>query len=74
MKRRLTTKQLTVLVYIKEFFRENGYIPNRTTLSAHFGWTPDNGQEYLAQLTRRGYIEHLSYGIYRFPKEQEMTA
>lgn len=69
MKRRLTDRQLEIMAYVCEFSRKNGRVPTSSYIAKHFGFTYDNAQEYLAQFTRRGYLERVGHGKYEFAQE-----
>jgi len=69
-KRRLTDKQLAVLVFMQEFFRNNDQLPPATALCNHFGWkNAQGGLRYQQVLAAKGYIERNAVGKYRFARE-----
>jgi hypothetical protein len=71
MRRRLTDKQLEIMVFLRDFARVHNRVPTGSTISEHFGFTYDNAQCYLVKLVKRGWLEHTGYGKYEFAREQE---
>lgn len=70
MKRSLTDRQLAVLVFMKEFFRENDQLPTAPVISQHLGLKSSTcGARFCARLEQRGYIERNAAGWYRFTRE-----
>jgi len=53
----LTDRQRSVLEYLKQFLRDNGYPPTIREIAAHFGIRSPRGvQDHLAALERKGFI------------------
>lgn len=55
---RLTTKQLRVLNYLRQYQRDNGMPPTRAEIARDLGFaSPNAAQQHLATLARKGAIE-----------------
>jgi repressor LexA len=53
----LTAIQAAVLMFVKDFQRENQGSPTRAEIAQHFGWSSANAaQEHLEALKRKGVI------------------
>lgn len=66
---KLTTKQLMVLEFIKQFQQTNGMPPTRHEIAVHFNWKSDNSaQQYIDILIAKEVIYKLdkqqARGIY----------
>ena len=57
MSKELTCKQAKVLVYIKNFIKDNGYPPTSRNISDSFGITVKGSFDYLKILERKGFIK-----------------
>ncbi|MCP4548151.1 MAG: transcriptional repressor LexA [bacterium] len=54
----LTDRQRSILEFLKEFLRDNGYPPTIREIGAHFGIkSPKGVQDHLAAIERKGYIK-----------------
>lgn len=74
MKERLTSKQLSVLVFMQEFFRENDQLPPQTAMKEHFGWKHEQSAAgYRQALVNKGYLEVNAVGKWRFSREGAST-
>lgn len=72
MKGRLTNRQLELLVFAREFFKENDQLPTVRALSEHYGLSAtysDGPRRCLKALEEKGYIERNKAGGYRFARE-----
>ncbi|MBT2300386.1 hypothetical protein J7E70_07900 [Variovorax paradoxus] len=70
MKRKLTNRQLSIFVYMRDFFKENDQLPPQATLSEHFGWKSYNAAAlHQKALASKGYLEKNAVGKYRFTRE-----
>ena len=67
MKKPLTERQLEVLVFIKEYIKENGFPPSIIDIKEHFGFKAKNAvTDFLKALEKKGYISrafNVSRGI-----------
>lgn len=71
MKQKLTDKQLEVLCFMKDFFKENDQLPPNSALSDRFGWVgPQTGHYHTKVLAASGYLERNAVGKYRFAREE----
>ena len=53
----LTDRQRSVLDFLRQFLRENGYPPTIREIAAHFDMRSPRGvQDHLKALERKGYI------------------
>lgn len=69
-KARLTTRQLEVYCYMKDFFLENDQLPPLQTMQDKFGWKNENGgRHHREALAAKGYLELNAVGKYRFKRE-----
>jgi sulfur relay (sulfurtransferase) DsrC/TusE family protein len=69
MKRELTDRQLEVLVFMRDFFRENDQLPPQKVIGEKFGKTSVAGEHFQRALSDKGYIELNAVGKYRFVRE-----
>jgi sulfur relay (sulfurtransferase) DsrC/TusE family protein len=71
MKERLTDKQLTVLCFVQDFFRENDQLPPMRTLAQYLGTSERaSGYYHYQVLEQKGYIERNAVGKYRFKRAE----
>ena len=69
MKEQLTDRQLEVLVFMREFFRENDQLPPQKAIGEKFGKTSVAGEHFQRVLSDKGYIELNAVGKYRFARQ-----
>ena len=69
MRETLTDRQLEVLVFMQEFFRENDQLPPQKVIGERFGKTSVAGEHFQRVLSDKGYIELNQVGKYRFVRE-----
>lgn len=70
----LTSRQLQVMAFMRQFLAANGQMPPVQTISAYFGWTsPNSAQQHINSLSRKGVLERNVIGSWRFtrPKQEE---
>ncbi|UIS65459.1 multiple zinc ribbon protein [Acidovorax phage AP1] len=66
-----STRNLEVLDFCKEFFRENDQIPPGLSISRHFGWSSLNAaQIHIDALIRHGLLERNAVGKLRFARKE----
>ena len=69
MKERLTDKQLAVLCFAQEFFKENDMLPTAKAVADHFGAASLNAPwVHMRTLEQKGYLEKNAVGKYRFAR------
>lgn len=64
---RLTSLQIDVLIYMREFFVENQQLPTMDCIRLHFGWaSANNSQEHIDRLTAKGFLTKNVVGKNKF--------
>lgn len=64
-----TPRNLDVLAYMRQFFKENDQLPPVATVCEHFGWvSPQAAQCHVDALARHGLLERNAVGKWRFAR------
>lgn len=62
--RTITERQLQVLEYVSDFYREHGVAPTMRNIADHFEWSSHNAaQDHLRALEKKGYLRHTNRGF-----------
>lgn len=56
-KQQVTSRQLEVLKYIKDFIKKNQYPPTREEIAEHFGFTKNAATDHVKALQRHKFIK-----------------
>jgi len=74
MKLPLTDRELEVLVFMKDFHRENDQLPPACTeIARRFGKQPTTAVYWAMQLEKKGWITKNAVGKYRFVRDEELA-
>lgn len=65
-----TAKNLEVLAYMRDFFRENDQLPPVATIAEHFGMNTTGADWHIKALLRLGRVERNAVGKLRFTREK----
>jgi SOS-response transcriptional repressor LexA len=71
MKQRLTNKQLEVYCFAKDYHKENDNLPSGEEIASFLGLANRaSGFFHYQALVRKGYLEKMASGKYRFTRER----
>lgn len=65
-------KNLDVLVYMREFFRENDQLPPVSRIASYFGMNVAGADWHIKALLRFGMIERNAVGKLRFARKEPL--
>src|SRR5881394_3372872 len=57
----LTERQQSILDFISEYVKENGFPPSVREIGAHFGIYPATVQDHIAALERKGSLQKMRF-------------
>ena len=67
-----TAKNLEVLAYMREFFRENDQLPPVAIIAEHFGMNTTGADWHAKALLRLGMVERNAVGKLRFARKESL--